>query len=124
MAPLPAAPSGRVTATPLGSPGAAGGPRAAPQQPAIEMAGRWVLASPGSGFCGMNFGSAPGAIEGTIAPEGGCPGKFFTSRKWVFEQNALVIRNHAGEPLAQLSAAEPGRLEGRATSGEQISLTR
>ena len=23
--------------------------------------------------------------EGTIAPEGGCPGKFFTSRKWIYE---------------------------------------
>jgi Protease inhibitor Inh len=59
-----------------------------------------------------------------VAPEGGCPGKLFMSRKWSFEQNALVLRNPKGEPLAQLSSAEPGRLEGRSISGEAISLTR
>lgn len=92
--------------------------------PPIEMTGRWVLASTGSGSCGMVFNSAVGAREGSVAPEGGCPGKFFMSRKWAFEQNSLVIRNHNGEPLAQLSSAEPGRLEGRATNGDPVSLTR
>jgi Protease inhibitor Inh len=72
----------------------------------------------------MTFSGKPGSVEGAIAPEGGCPGNFFTSRKWAFEQSGLVIRNHKGEPLAQLSAAGPTRLEGQATSGEQISLTR
>jgi len=92
--------------------------------PPIEMTGRWVLASTGSSSCGMVFNSTAGAREGTVAPEGGCPGKLFTSRKWGFEQNSLVIRNHNGEPLAQLVSAEPGRLEGRSTAGESISLTR
>lgn len=92
--------------------------------PPIEMTGRWVLASTGSGSCGMIFNSTMGAREGTVAPEGGCPGKFFMSRKWAFEQNSLIIRNHNGEPLAQLSSAEPGRLEGRATNGDPVSLTR
>jgi hypothetical protein len=92
--------------------------------PPIEMTGRWVLASTGSGSCGMIFNSAVGAREGTVAPEGGCPGKFFMSRKWAFEQNSLIIRNHNGEPLAQLSSAQPGRLEGRATNGDPVSLTR
>jgi hypothetical protein len=92
--------------------------------PPIEMTGRWVLASAGSSSCGMIFNSTVGAREGTVAPEGGCPGKFFTSRKWVFEQNSLIIRNHNGEPLAQLSSAQPGRLEGRATNGDAVSLTR
>jgi len=92
--------------------------------PPIEMTGRWVLASTGSGSCGMIFNSAVGAREGTVAPEGGCPGKFFMSRKWAFEQNSLIIRNHNGEPLAQLSSAQPGRLEGHATNGDPVSLTR
>jgi hypothetical protein len=90
----------------------------------VDMVGRWVLASPNAGFCNMTFSGKPGSVEGAIAPEGGCPGNFFTSRKWAFEQSALVIRNHKGEPLAQLSAAGPTRLEGQATSGEQITLTR
>jgi hypothetical protein len=112
--PTTAAPSGRVAAAPLTAPG--GGQ--------VDMVGRWVLASPNAGFCNMNFSGKPGTLEGAIAPEGGCPGNFFTSRKWAFEQSALVIRNHKGEPLAQLSAAAPTRLEGQATSGEQITLSR
>ena len=72
----------------------------------------------------MNFGGAPGAAEGTIAPEGGCPGNFFTSRRWAFDQGALVIRNHTGEALARLAFAPPGRFEGQGANGETISLTR
>ena len=72
----------------------------------------------------MTFGAAGrGAVEGTIAPEGGCPGKFFTSRKWTFEQGSLVMRDHNGQPLAQLSGAG-GRFDGKATSGEPVTLTR
>jgi len=113
--PAAAAPSApRVAAAPLTAPG--GGQ--------VDMVGRWVLASPDRGFCNMTFSGKPGSVEGAIAPEGGCPGNFFTSRKWAFEQSGLVIRDHKGEPLAQLSAAAPTRLEGQATSGEQISLTR
>src|SRR5215470_15244514 len=112
--PAAAAPGPRVAAAPPVAPG--GGQ--------LEMVGRWVLASPNAGFCNMTFSGKPGSAEGAIAPEGGCPGKFFTSRKWMFEQSGLVIRDHKGEPLAQLSAAAPTRLEGQATSGEQVSLTR
>jgi hypothetical protein len=72
----------------------------------------------------MNFGHVPGAAQGTIAPEGGCPDKFFTSRKWTFERNVLIIRDHKDEPLAQLSFAG-GRFEGRGGSaGAQLSLSR
>jgi hypothetical protein len=91
---------------------------------AVDMAGRWVLAAHGGGNCGMNFSATAGSREGAIAPEGGCPGRFFTSRRWALEQNAVVIRNHAGEMLAQLNVAEPSRLEGQAANGEQVSLTR
>ncbi|MBZ0146615.1 MAG: hypothetical protein K8F62_03610, partial [Pseudorhodoplanes sp.] len=55
-------------------------------RPQVDMTGRWVLVSPGRGQCNMNFGGGPGAPNGGIAPEGGCPGNFFTSRNWNFEQ--------------------------------------
>ena len=72
----------------------------------------------------MNFGSAPGADQGTIAPEGGCPGKFFTSRKWAFEHGALIIRDHKGEALAQLSFSG-GRFAGQVSGGgAELSLSR
>jgi hypothetical protein len=89
----------------------------------INMAGRWLLSSPGRGQCHMTFGAAAAGanIEGTIAPEGGCPGKFFTSRKWTYEQGSLVMRDHNGKVLAELSDAG-GRFDGRAVSGEPVTL--
>jgi hypothetical protein len=97
----------------------------APQaRPLADMAGRWMLASPAAGTCAMNFSGPPGATEGTIAPEGGCPGKFFTSRRWTFDQDGLVIRNHTGDTLARLAMPAPRRFEGQATTGETLSLTR
>jgi hypothetical protein len=97
---------------------------AQPSVPPVSLAGRWLLSQPGRGQCHMNFGAtSAGATEGTIAPEGGCPGKFFTSRKWTFEQGSLVMRDHNGQPLAQLSEAG-GRYDGKATSGEPVALAR
>ena len=101
-----------------GSPTAARG--AAPE----PMGGRWQLAAPGLSPCVMNLGGAPGDGDGTVAPEGGCPGNFYTSRKWSFEQGALVIRDHNGQPLAQLAREGPGRFEGKATNGQPLTLTR
>jgi len=72
----------------------------------------------------MNFGVTPEASEGTIAPEGGCPGNFYTSRKWTFEQSSLVVRDHNGAPLGQLTLAGPGRFEGKATAWQPITLAR
>jgi Protease inhibitor Inh len=96
----------------------------APTPPPFAIAGRWTLASPGKGQCAMTFGgTAGGATEGTIAPEGGCPGNFFTSRKWVFDHTGLSIRNHKNEALAQL-AVSGNRFDGHATSGEPITLSR
>jgi hypothetical protein len=98
-------------------------PVAAPSSPPINMAGRWLLSSPGRGQCHMTFGGAPAAADGTIAPEGGCPGKFFTSRKWTYDQAGLTMRDHNGQPLAQLSNEGPG-FQGKATGGEPVSLLR
>ncbi len=88
------------------------------------MGGRWQLAAPGLSRCAMNLGGSGAGSEGTIAPEGGCPGNFYTSRKWSFEQGSLVIRDHNGQPLAQLAREAPGRFEGRAANGQPLTLTR
>ena len=116
--PLAAAPTDSVAATPLAAPA---GPRGAPP---LNMSGRWTLNSPGAGSCAMNFAGAPGAPEGTIAPEGGCPGNFFTSRKWAFGPDGLVIRDHTGKPLAQLAVVSPSRLDGQAATGQAVMLAR
>jgi Protease inhibitor Inh len=82
-------------------------PQAEPAPPPIDMAGRWRLAGATGGGCFMTFGIAAGtaasAAQGTIAPEGGCPGNFYTSRKWAFEDGALIIRDFKGQTLARLA---------------------
>jgi hypothetical protein len=93
-----------------------------PAPPPVDLTGRWRLTA-GGGGCFMNFGHAPAAAQGTIAPEGGCPGNFFTSRKWTFEHGALIIRDHKSEVLAELSFAG-GRFEGQQTGGGALSLAR
>ncbi len=72
----------------------------------------------------MTFSAASAAaVEGAIAPEGGCPGKFFTSRKWTYDQSGLTMRDHTGAALAQLTGAG-GRFDGKATAGEPAALSR
>jgi hypothetical protein len=93
-----------------------------PTPPPIDLAGRWRLTAAAGGACFMTLGSAPGAAQGTIAPEGGCPGNFFTSRKWTFEHDALIIRDHKGQTLAQLSFTG-GHFEGQDDNGGTLSLS-
>jgi protease inhibitor Inh len=92
--------------------------------PPFSLAGRWTLASPGAGSCAMTFGGTPDATEGTIAPAGGCPFNFFTSRKWSYNTAGLVIRDHNAQVLAQLTPAGPSRFDGKTGSGQDIALSR
>jgi hypothetical protein len=104
-------------------PEVAAAPPPQPPPPPVDLAGRWRFTETGGGACFMKFGDAPGAMQGTIAPEGGCPGNFFTSRKWTFEHDLLIIRDHKDEPLARLSFLS-GRFEGHEASGAALSLSR
>jgi hypothetical protein len=107
-----------------GAPPAAGAaPTSRPTPPPVNMDGRWRLAAQGGSTCSLNFGASAGAGEGTIAPEGGCPGNFFTSRKWIFAQGGLTIQDHTGQPLAQLVLAG-SRFEGQASNGQAVTLAR
>jgi hypothetical protein len=92
--------------------------------PPVNLAGRWTLSSPGGGSCAFTLTATPDATEGTIAPGGGCPLNFFTSRKWTSEETGLVIRDHNGQSLAQLPQTAPNRFEGTATAGQTIVLSR
>lgn len=97
-------------------------PAAAPATPAVAMAGRWRLVSANGGACGMTFGA--GATGGTIAPEGGCPANFFTSRHWVSEQGSLVIQDHRRKPLVLMKQNATGRFEGELPNKEVVWLER
>lgn len=118
--PLAAAPSGTVNSAPLG---AAGGP-AGTSAPSINMAGRWTLATPAGGSCNMNFGPWAAGKGGSIAPEGGCPGDFFTSRYWIVDNGEVIIRNHRSRPLARLAQVTPEQLTGTSTAKQPVTLSR
>ena len=98
-------------------------PASAPTPPPVDLGGKWKLTAASGGACTMTLGDQPGASQGTIAPAGGCPGNFFTSRKWIFEHDMLLIHDHKGEALAQLSFTG-GHFEGQSTNGAAISLSR
>jgi len=105
----------------------AAGPVTSP--PPVDLAGRWQLSAAAGGACSMNFADAPGggaqspAPQGTIAPAGGCPGNFFTSRKWAFEDGKLVIHDFKGRPLAHMSYVG-GHFEGSDASGSALTLSK
>jgi hypothetical protein len=97
---------------------------AAGSVPPSDLAGRWTLSSAGTTSCAMTLGAVQGATEGTIAPAGGCPFNFFTSRKWTYSAAGLTIRDHNAQSLAQLTAAGPSRFEGKTTAGQDVALSR
>jgi len=115
------------TPKPEPAPAAVAAPAPAPTPqltpPPIDLAGRWRLTAAAGGACAMTLGATAGAAQGSIAPEGGCPGNFFTSRKWTYENDTLIIRNHKGEPLAQL-AFTGGHFEGKDAGGGTLSLSK
>jgi hypothetical protein len=99
------------------------GPAAKP--PPVSMAGRWTLSATGSTSCGMTFGASnPDSTEGTIAPGGGCPFNFFTSRKWSYTEAGLTLRDHTAQALVQLVPAGPNRFEGKTGAGQDVALSR
>jgi len=95
----------------------------APPPAELTMPGRWMLAAPNAPACGMIFTARPGASEGTVSPEGGCPERFFTSRRWSLRQSALTISDDSNNELAQFSYAGD-RFEGKSSSGTALTLAR
>jgi hypothetical protein len=97
----------------------------APTPPPYNMAGKWTLSAPEAKSCSMTFGATQADVtDGTIAPAGGCPYNFFTSRKWSYTTNGLLIRDHNAQVLAQLGPAGPDRFEGKTGSGQEVVLSR
>jgi len=111
--------------SPGGSPGSVA-PVGSPAgvAPPVNLAGRWTLSSAGTGSCAMTFGAVPDATEGSIAPAGGCPFSFFTSRKWAYSEAGLTIRDHNAQILARLAPAGSNRFEGKTSSGQDVALSR
>jgi hypothetical protein len=89
----------------------------------LTMVGRWLLTAPNAPACGLNFTAKPGATEGSVTPEGGCPERFFTSRRWRLAQGALTITDDETTPLGQFSFTGDA-FEGKSPNGTPLTLTR
>jgi hypothetical protein len=97
----------------------------APTVPPLNMTGKWTLSATGAGSCAMTLGATQADVtEGTIAPAGGCPYNFFTSRKWSYTTAGLTIRDHNAQALAQLAPAGGDRFEGKTGAGQDVVLSR
>jgi Protease inhibitor Inh len=96
-------------------------PEAAPVD--ASMTGRWVLSAPDAPSCGLEFGGAPDARKGSVAPDGGCPGNFYTSRRWAIEGGTLTITGNENQLLAQFKVAG-SRFEGQSAAGMPVALAR
>jgi hypothetical protein len=90
--------------------------------PPVDLAGKWRLSAAG-GACTMTFTDEAGATDGKIAPAGGCPANFFMSRKWTYEQGALIVRDFKGQALTDLTF-NSDHFEGKDADGGQIMLAR
>jgi hypothetical protein len=94
-----------------------------PQAAPAGMAGRWFLSAPNAPPCGISLSGAPGAQEGRMSPEGGCPGRFFLSRRWSLAGDTLTISDDDGQPLGTLKRGGD-QFEGEAVTGMKVSLAR
>ncbi|MGN6570295.1 MAG: AprI/Inh family metalloprotease inhibitor [Pseudolabrys sp.] len=106
--------------------GCAGGPSllSGASTPAPEsMNGRWVLTAPNAPPCGMNFSGSPGALTGTISPEGGCPDRFYLSRHWAIGENGLTISDDDNTMLGTLTFSS-SQFSGTSASGTPVKLSR
>ncbi len=88
-----------------------------------SMTGRWILSAPNAPSCGLEFGGAARARAGSVAPDGGCPGNFYMSRRWAIEGGVLTITSQESQPLAQLKVVGT-RFEGQSSAGTPVTLSR
>ncbi len=101
------------------------GPIPPTRLPQTDLTGRWMLSAPNAPACGMDFSGAPDQKQGTVSPEGGCPGHFYLSKRWTFAQDTqtLTITSDENEPLAQLELSG-GQFTGQSTTGTPVTLAR
>jgi Protease inhibitor Inh len=101
------------------------GPTPPTPLPQSDMTGRWMLSAPNAPACGLEFEGVPGQTQGTINPDGGCPGNFYMSRNWTFTLDTLTLTLADGknQPLAEfkLSGAQ---FTGQSTTGTPVTLAR
>jgi hypothetical protein len=95
----------------------------APTQKDLTIPGRWTLSSANAPSCGLEFGGAASGRAGSVSPDGGCPGKIYTSRRWSTDDGAITITDKENQPLAHFRLVGD-RYEGQSTTGIPMTLSR
>jgi len=88
-----------------------------------SMNGRWVLSEPNAPPCTMTFAGGEGALTGTISPDGGCPERFYLSRRWSIGADGLTIADDAMNALGTLTYSGD-RFAGKSAAGMPVTLSR
>ena len=89
----------------------------------LTIPGRWILSTANAPTCGLEFSGAAGGRTGSVSPDGGCPGKFYTSRRWSMDEGAIAITDAENRPLAHFRLVGD-RYEGQSTNGTLMTLSR
>lgn len=89
----------------------------------LGMEGRWILAAPNAPTCGLTFAGPPGATEGRVTPDGGCPERFFLARRWRLADGALTVVDDDGGALGAFRAAGD-RFAGKSSTETPLTLSR
>ena len=90
--------------------------------PTDVMDGRWILATPNAPSCGMTF-TAPSANGGNAMPDGGCPERFYLSRRWRLADGTLTIGD-ADDAALGTFRVNGDRFEGKSEAGTPLTLSR
>ena len=95
-----------------------------PDKPLVTdvMDGRWTLAAPGAPSCSMTF-TAPSGSAGSATPDGGCPERFFLSRRWRLADGTLTIVDGDDAALGTFRV-NGDRFEGKSEAGTPVTLSR
>ena len=88
-----------------------------------DMNGHWVLTAPGAPSCAMTFAGSLGALTGTISPEGGCPERFYLSRRWAIGESGLTITDDDNNMLATMTFSGSA-FSGTSAGGTPVKLSR
>src|SRR4029078_718608 len=71
----------------------------APTQKDLTIPGRWILSTANAPLGGLECGGAASARAGSVSPDGGCPEKFYMSRRWSMDGGAITITDAENQPL-------------------------
>lgn len=95
-----------------------------PDKPLVTdvMDGRWILTAPNAPSCGLTF-TAPSPSGGSATPDGGCPERFYLSRRWRLADGTLIIVD-ADDTTLGTFRVNGDRFEGRSEAGTPLTLLR